>query len=258
MKTISVKQNKQLGWIPDLPDQRDHLYAAPAEVLTQLPPSVDLTSQFGAVYDQGKLSSCTGNGIAGALQFDAIEQRIADESTPSRLFIYYNERVMEGTVDQDAGAMIRDGIKSVATLGACPETEWPYDISEFATEPPRQCFTDATKHRAIQYSRVAGTLSQMRGCLADGYPFVFGFTVYDSLFTPEVDKTGAIPLPGAMDRVEGGHCVVAVGYDDATSLFKIRNSWGPAWGLDGYGTIPYAYLLSVNASDFWTIRTVTS
>ncbi|MFE2997189.1 C1 family peptidase [Nocardia sp. NPDC059246] len=257
MKTISIKQNKGLGWIPDLPDQRDHLYAAPAATIAQLPPSVDLTSKFAAVYDQGKLGSCTGNGIAGALQFDAMKEQLADESVPSRLFIYYNERVMEGTVGQDAGAMIRDGIKSVATVGACPESEWPYDISEFATEPPKKCFTDAAEHRAIQYSRVARTLSQMQGCLADGYPFVFGFTVYESIFSPEVDKTGDIPLPAANEQVVGGHCVVAVGYDDSRSVFRIRNSWGTAWGRNGYGTLPYAYMLSVNASDLWTIRTVT-
>lgn len=256
MKAISTKQNKGLGWIPDLPDQRDHLYAAPAATIAQLPPSVDLTSKFAPVYDQGKLGSCTGNGIAGALQFDAMKEQLADVSVPSRLFIYYNERVMEGTVGQDAGAMIRDGIKSVATVGACPESEWPYDISEFATEPPQKCFTDAAGHRAIQYSRVARTLSQMQGCLADGYPFVFGFTVYESIFTPQVDKTGDIPLPAPNEQVVGGHCVVAVGYDDSRSVFRIRNSWGTAWGRNGYGTLPYAYMLSVNASDLWTIRTV--
>ncbi|MGW4249274.1 C1 family peptidase [Nocardia sp. NPDC004722] len=233
-----------------------HLYAAPAAVIAELPPCVDLTSQFAPVYDQGELGSCTGNGIAGALQFDAMKQGLADESVPSRLFIYYNERVMEGTVDQDSGAMIRDGIKSVAKVGACPETEWPYDISAFATQPPPKCYADAAAHRAIAYSRVTRTLSQLRGCLADGYPFVFGFTAYQSIFDPEVRTTGAIPLPGAKDPVVGGHCVVAVGYDDGRSVFRIRNSWGAGWGLDGYGTMPYAYLLSGNASDFWTVRTV--
>lgn len=256
MKSISTKQTKQLGWLPDLPDQRDHLYAAPPAVMAQLPPAVDLTSHFAPVYDQGKLGSCTGNGIAAALQFDAMKQGVADQSVPSRLFIYYNERVMEGTVDHDAGAMIRDGIKSVAKLGACPETEWPYDISKFAVEPPPSCYTDAADHQAIAYSRVAHTLSQLRGCLADGYPIVFGFTVYESIFTPEVEKTGAIPLPHAKEQVVGGHCVLAVGYDDSHQVFRIRNSWGDSWGKGGYGTMPYAYLLSMNASDFWTIRTV--
>lgn len=245
------------GWVPDVPDQRDYLYAAPREVLGALPPSADLTSSCPPVYDQGQLGSCTANAIGAALEFDADKQGIAGYTTPSRLFIYYNERVMEHTVASDSGAQIRDGVKSVATQGACPETEWPYDIAQFAAQPTPQCYVDAKLHRAIAYQRVTRTLAQMQGCIADGYPFVFGITVYESFETQRVAQTGVVPMPGPSEQVLGGHAVLAVGYDNAAQTFRVRNSWGQGWGQAGYFTLPYQYLLSTGlSSDFWTIRTL--
>ncbi|MDQ0259443.1 C1 family peptidase [Sinomonas atrocyanea] len=245
------------GWVPDVPDQRDHLFAAPREVMGALPPSVDLTAACPPVYDQGQLGSCTANAIAAALEFDADKEGIAGYTTPSRLFIYYNERAAEHTVASDAGAQIRDGIKSVAAQGACPETEWPYDIGQFAAKPGEQCYIDAKQHRAIAYQRVARSIAQMQGCLAAGYPFVYGFTVYESFEGPEVAHTGVVPMPAPNEQVLGGHAVLAVGYDNATQCFRVRNSWGDGWGQAGYFTMPYQYLLSTGlASDFWTVRTV--
>jgi C1A family cysteine protease len=106
------------GWIPDLPDHRDHLFAAPSRVLSALPQSADLRSSCPGVYDQGQLGSCTANAIAAAIEFDQLRDQLVDVFVPSRLFIYYNERDMESTVASDSGAMIRDGVKSVATVGA--------------------------------------------------------------------------------------------------------------------------------------------
>lgn len=210
-----------------------------------------------AVYDQGQLGSCTGNGIAGAIEFDQKKQGTT-EYTPSRLFIYYNERVIEGTVSQDAGAPIRDGIKVVVKLGAPPEGDWPYDITEFAKKPPATAYTDAKKDIVSSYARVAQDLTQMRGCLAAGFPFVFGFTVYDSFESQQVAQTGIVPMPSPGESVLGGHCVVAVGYDDSERHFIIRNSWGTGWCLQGYCFMPYEYLMSRQlANDFWTIRSVT-
>src|ERR1700758_3752510 len=123
------------GWIPDLPDQRDYVYAAPPRVVRALPTKVDMRPQCPPVYDQGQLGSCTGNAIAGAIEFDQMKQKLSQVFIPSRLFIYYNERVIEGTVDSDSGAMIRDGIKSVSKEGACPEDMWPYDIGKFRDKP---------------------------------------------------------------------------------------------------------------------------
>ena len=248
---------QRYGWLPDLPDARDHPYAAPPPLLQALPPSVDLRPGCPPPYDQGQLGSCTGNAIAGAIQFERKRQQLTPDFVPSRLFIYYNERVIEGTVEADSGAQIRDGIKSVGTQGDCPETELPYDISKFAHRPPARCYKDAVKYKTVSYSRLSQDPSQLKGCLASGFPFVFGFTVYASFESPDVAKTGVVPMPASGEKVLGGHAVMAVGYDDAQQRFLVRNSWGQGWGQGGYFTIPYAYLTnSALSDDFWTIRLV--
>jgi C1A family cysteine protease len=258
-KDVRVHSIKRYGWLPDLPDARDHMYAAPMAMLAALPPKVDLRPECPPPYDQGQLGSCTGNAIAGAVQFEREKQHLKPDFVPSRLFIYYCERVIEGTVDTDSGAQIRDGIKVVAKQGVPPETEWPYDINRFADQPPQQAFTDALKDRAVSYSRLAQSLSQMKGCLASGYPFVFGFTVYESFESQQVAQTGVVPMPASGESVLGGHAVMAVGYDDTSQRFIVRNSWGEGWGMAGYFTMPYAYLTERNlSSDFWTIRLVQS
>jgi len=247
---------RHYGWIPDVPDQRDHLYAAPAQFLAALPPSTDLRRRCPAVYNQGQLGSCTANAIAGAIEFDRLKQKMPD-FVPSRLFIYYNERVIEGTVRSDSGAMIRDGIKSVASDGVCPEPEWPYVIKKFATRPSVRAYRDALQDRAISYQSLVQDMNQMKGCLASGFPFIFGFTVYQSFESPTVARTGHAPMPSWSERPVGGHAVMAVGYDDANQWFLCRNSWGAAWGMRGYFTLPYSYLIQPGlSSDFWTIRLV--
>lgn len=246
------------GWTRDLPDARDFQYTAPlARYPHGLPKSVDLRSECPPVYDQGQLGCCTGNGIAGAIEFD--QRKLGKKAfTPSRLFIYYNERVIEGTVSQDSGAQIRDGIKTVATIGAPPETDWPYNISAFTDKPPASAYADAKLDLVTTYSRVSQNLTQMQGCLAEGFPFVLGFTVYESFESQAVAESGIVPMPTTGEKVVGGHCVVAVGYDDTKRAFIIRNSWGTGWGLHGYCYMPYEYLITANlASDFWTIRSVT-
>ena len=250
------RELRHYGWIPDVPDQRDYVYAAPAQYLTELPAKTDLRGKCPPVYDQGQLGSCTANAIGAALEFDRMKQGLSD-FVPSRLFIYYNERKIEGTVSIDAGAMIRDGIKTVASDGACPEPEWPYDIAKFTTRPPARCYKDAKLDRAVAYQRLNQDINQMKGCLASGFPFVFGFTVYESFETEEVAKSGHARMPSWGERAVGGHAVVAVGYEDPRQWFIVRNSWGTAWGMKGYFTMPYAYLLSPGlAQDFWTIRLV--
>jgi C1A family cysteine protease len=250
---------KRYGWIRDIPDQRDHLYAAPVAALVALPPKVDLRQKCPAVYDQGQLGSCTANAIGGAVQFDRMKQNLKPDFVPSRLFIYYNERVIEGTVNSDSGAQIRDGIKVVSKEGDCPESEWPYDIAKFTDKPSAKCYKDALKYRAVQYQRLVQNLNQMKGCLASGYPFVYGFTVYESFESQEVTKTGIVPMPAPGEQVLGGHAVLAVGYDDSQHRFIVRNSWGSAWGMQGYFTVPYAYLTDSNlSSDFWTVRLIAA
>jgi C1A family cysteine protease len=253
----AVRSHRWYGWIPDLPDQRDRRYAAPLTQLEPLPASVDLRPLCPPVYDQGQLGSCTANAIAGALEFDQIKQALDDVFAPSRLFIYYNERVIENTVDEDAGAMIRDGIKSVAKQGAPHEKLWPYAIAKFRTKPSAPSYKDAAKHPAVLYQRVTQDAAEFRGCLASGYPFVFGFAVYESFESAQVAKSGHVGVPSPNERMIGGHAVLCVGYDDSRNWFIMRNSWGDNWGMKGYFTMPYVYLEDPNlADDFWTIRLV--
>jgi len=246
---------RNYGWIPDFPDSRDRVYQLPKK-LGPLPPSTDLRPGCPPLYDQGDLGSCTANAIGAAIEFDQMKQKLAT-STPSRLFIYYNERVIEGTVDTDSGAQIRDGIKTIASDGACPETMWPYVEASFADRPTPPCYQYAKLHPAVQYARVTQDAGQLKACLAAGYPFVFGFTVYESFEGDDVAQSGIVPMPSDGEAEVGGHAVMAVGYDDSTERFLTRNSWGPEWGIGGYFTIPYAYLTDTNlADDFWVIRVV--
>ena len=242
------------GWVPDVPDHRDMLYAAQVSV-AKLPNKADLRAHCPPVYNQGALGSCTANAISAAIQFERRKQKSKPDFIPSRLFIYYNERVIENSVASDAGAQIRDGIKTIATQGDCPETEWPYDIDKFTSKPTSKCYKDAINYTAVQYQRVPQELNQMKGCIASGYPFVFGFSVYTGFESEDVAETGEANMPTSKERLVGGHAVVAVGYDDSTQRFTVRNSWGKSWGNKGYFTLPYAYITDSNlADDLWTIR----
>jgi C1A family cysteine protease len=251
------RRNKNYGWIPDLPDHRDYSYATPLRVAAALPAKVDLRRKCPPVFNQGDLGSCTANAIGNAHRFEQMKQGLANDFPPSRLFIYYNERAMEGTINSDSGAMIRDGIKSVAKKGVCPEKMWPYVINRFTRKPPPPAVKEALMHQAISYLRISQNIAQMKGCLASGYPFVFGFTVYDSFESQAVARTGTVPMPGPSEKLAGGHAVLAVGYDDAKQRVIVMNSWGRGWGMKGYFTMPYAYLTDPDlAADFWTIRLV--
>lgn len=252
-------QNKvtRYGWLPDLPDQRDYAYAAPRPVLAKLPAKADLRKYCPKVYDQGHLGSCTANAIGAAFEFELMKQSAISIFTPSRLFIYYNERVMENSVSNDSGGMIRDGIKSINQQGVCPEKMWAYNIEMFTKKPPVKCYKDAKKHQSLLYQRVNRQLEQMQSCLAEGYPFVFGFTVYEAFESAAVAKSGKLDMPKPSESQCGGHAVLAVGYDNNSKRFIVRNSWSDNWGQKGYFTMPYDYLLNENLSDdFWSIRLV--
>ena len=177
MKTTN--RNKWYGWHPDLPDHRDLTFASRPAIQKALPKKVDLTPLCPPVYNQGQLGSCTANAIGGAFEFELLKQNKNNDFMPSRLFIYYNERAMEGTIGEDSGAQIRDGIKSVNKQGVCPEKMLPYDITKFTKKPSSACYKSALTHQVLTYQRVDRDLNQMKGCLAEGFPFVFGFTVYE-------------------------------------------------------------------------------
>jgi C1A family cysteine protease len=241
------------GWVPDLPDHRDYFYSAVRRVPRALPKAVDLRPFCSQVEDQGALGSCTANALAGALEFLEKKDKVPFVDC-SRLFIYYNERVIEHSTKYDNGAMIRDGIKTLAKQGVCSEKTWPYVIARFTVKPPAVCYKEALSRRLTSYHRIM-TLDEMRTCLAEGFPFVFGFTVYESFESQQVAKTGTVSMPKPKERVLGGHAVLAVGYDDSKKRFVVRNSWGTDWGMKGYFTMPYDYLADRNLSDdFWTVR----
>jgi hypothetical protein len=258
----------KLGWKRDQPDARDRLFAVRPEVAANLPPKIDLAAKFPPPYDQGRIGSCTGNAIAGALQYDRRSNGLAPDFMPSRLFVYYWERSAEKSVPYDAGASIRDGIAAIAKYGCPPEPEWPYDDtpppSEDAPWPPSararakpgaSVMASAARYKILDYARVQQSVSQFKATMAGGDAIVFGFTVYSSFFDPAGNPRAIVPLPRGLDSVDGGHAVVMVGYDDGRSLVKCRNSWGPHVQSSGYFYLPYAYVGDPHlAADFWVIR----
>ena len=259
MKAIIKRNITWYGWRPDLPDYRDLAFKAQAKTLLKLPKLIDLRGDCPPVYDQGQLGSCTANAIGGAIEFGLRKQGIQFDFMPSRLFIYYNERAIEGTVNIDNGAEIRNGIKTVNKQGVCSEKMWKYSDGkvQFKKKPLPKCYKEGLNHQVLTYQRVDRDLNQMKGCLVEGFPFVLGFTVYDGFESSIMSKTGILNMPGAGEKVLGGHAVLCVGYDDSTNRFIVRNSWNTDWGQNGYFTMPYEYLLHPNLSDdFWTVRLV--
>lgn len=251
-KEFKAVKIKRYGWKPSIPDFRDFMYAAPHS-LTALPPVVDLRPGCPAVYDQGNLGSCTAQAIAGLSEF-LLKRQAKVTFTPSRLFIYYNERVLEGTVNEDAGATIRSGFKVINQLGNPHEALWWYDISKFKTRPNKKVYTDGLDHQVLRYTRVNNAdLYAIRSCLYNGYPVVGGFAVFQSFESSTVARTGIVPMPKRNEAMLGGHAILIVGYDDTKQMFIVRNSWGKNWGLGGYCLMPYLYLTNTQmADDFWT------
>ena len=245
---------RKYGCKRDTVDSRD-LYLVRTLSDIQLPASVDLRPSMPEVYDQKSIGSCTSQAISAAHHFNQIKQGAVMPFVPSRLFLYFNERVMEGTVMEDAGAMIRDGVKSLVQQGICPESMWAYADENVFMMPPQPCYVEALNHQALTYMRVPQTMHDICACLASGYPVVFGFSVYANFETAAVSKTGMMTMPDG--DLRGGHAVMIVGYDNTMQRFIVRNSWGEGWGDKGYFYMPYRYATDSDlAHDFWTIRTV--
>jgi Papain family cysteine protease/zinc-ribbon domain len=219
---------------------------------SNLPGFVDLREWMTAVEDQGQLGSCTANAIAGAYEY--LEKRtIGREGNVSRLFIYYLERKIEGTVGQDSGANLRNGMKVLQDYGACSEDTWPYDIDAFKREPNGEAFSEAGQHTVDEYRRVPVELHAMKTCLAEGYPFVFGMKIFKSF--EDDGHHGRVSLPSRGDEDMGSHAMLACGYSERDQVFVVRNSWGTDWGDAGYCYVPYSYLSDGEMThDCWTVR----
>ena len=241
------------GWHKQPYDSRDLVYHHQLAVLP-VASSSDLRSLCPPVYDQGQLGSCTANGLAAAVEFMIDKEELPD-FIPSRLFIYYNERKIEGTINDDSGANIRDGIKSLASQGVCDEILWPYNINKFKKRPRCTCYRQALQNIIEQYQG-ANSLTDYKSALSNGIPLPFGFTVYESFESDAVAQTGVVPVPGPNEQVMGGHCVLAVGHDDSKGWLICRNSWGASWGDKGYFYLPYECFTACAVSDGWVITLV--
>ena len=218
---------------------------------------VDLRMNCPKIYNQGKLGSCTANAIGFLYHYRELQNNYESVFMPSRLFIYYNERNMEGHIATDSGAEIHDGIHSIAKLGVCSETDWPYDISQFTKRPNAKCYTFAKDHKVSQYHALEKNVNQLKIALLMGYPIAFGFEVFESFESNKVAQSGIMTMPQETEKMLGGHAVAMVGFDDEKKHFIIRNSWGEEWGDKGYFYMPYEFIEHKDyTSDFWIIKKV--
>jgi C1A family cysteine protease len=284
-----------MGWLPDYPDFRDYTEEteeiktilkssksgksgqaakknkkSSAITASKLPASVDLRQWCSPIEDQGDLGSCTAQAGAGVIEY--YERKAFGRHTDtSRLFLYKATRNLM-KAKGDTGGYLRTTIGAMVLFGVPPEEYWPYtdDEKKFDKEPNAFTYAFAANFQTIKYFRhdppdrtPAKVLTQLKTYLAKGHPAMFGFTVYNSI--DQAEETGRIPYPSKKERIEGGHAIVAVGYNDkikiknthddkeTTGALLIRNSWGKSWGEDGYGWLPYDYVRKGLAEDFWSI-----
>ena len=236
--------------IPQTFDHRDF----PMEIRcgTATLPEVKPLTMSIAAWDQGNLGSCTAHGC-GRVWAHRMVAEGRPFTMPSRLFIYYGERALEGTIKTDSGGQIRDGMKVMATQGVPPESDWVYDITQFAKKPPKTAYADALKHIDLVYQAAPCNLTAIQQALSAGNPIVGGFTVYESFESATVEKTGIVPLPKKSERIVGRHCVVFDGYTPDEYLW-VPNSWGTDWGIDGWCKVPFPMLKYW--SDLWVLTKV--
>ncbi len=232
-------------------------YGAAASHVQKLPPKVDLRSFMTPVEDQGALSSCVANAVAGAYEYLVKRHREDDAYDVSRLFIYYNARDREGSADEDSGALIAAAIDSLREKGACSEATWPYDDETVNEAPNDEAYEEASAFLVEDMQLVPTTLASWKGALAEGYPIIFGISLFESFDAHR--KRGVVPMPSPVEssrESHGGHAMLCVGYSDPDRVFIVRNSWGTGWGDNGYCYIPYDYLMSskFNDGDSWIIR----
>jgi C1A family cysteine protease len=254
------------NWIrdpkPQSTDPQLHYQVPPAH-RDGVPQSIDPRAKYASlgieIYDQLQEGSCTGNAWAKIVQYlrAVAVPKLPNQWTPSRQFIYFVERLMEGDPGVDGGAMIATGAQVLLDAGVPPEAVWPYTTADMFTIPPKPVYAVALPHKIIRPALLDNTkLPVLLSCLASGYPFVAGFNVYSSFESDAVAASGVVPMPDlATEQLLGGHAVAVIGYDGPSGRFICPNSWGPGWGQGGYFTIPFAYFVGpwtdvALASDF--------
>ena len=248
--------NRSYGLIRGEKDERDRIMRAPRIDLTLLPSSFSNMDLMTPVYDQGQTSSCTGQSHAA--QEDAC--RILQGMPPllgSRLFVYYNARLAEGSQGTDGGAQIRDVLKAANRYGVCAESTWAFSPNLVTIQPAPPAYTEAVKHRDLVYSSVPLSLIMFKQLLTHRYTINVGIQVFESFESDAVASTGVVPMPNVIEeQCLGGHAVLVEGYDNSRMAFHVRNSWGAAWGDKGYFWLPYAYMLPDLMSDAWVLESV--
>ncbi len=248
-----IDLQKRLGWKRGLPEPKLYSYVPPCGAIA-LPQEADLESQCPGVYDQEDLGSCTAQAAAGLAQF-TMKKTGRKWFVPSRLAIYYWTRELEGTVTEDAGASLQDTMKVLINRGTPHESIWWYNSKKFAVKPNKKVEADGLRHLVMQRIAVPQDIVHMQSCLAEGFPFIFGFTVYQSFLSNAVAKSGICPMPRVGEQIVGGHAVCVVGFSNQKQMVKVRNSWSKDWGQKGYFWMPYNYILDRNlCDDFWTMR----
>ncbi|HEY9878640.1 MAG TPA: C1 family peptidase [Leptolyngbyaceae cyanobacterium] len=292
MNGIASRQHG-MGWIRDYPDHRDlRLTSSTVRPLLEmvmgrsaklvedrqlkkldLPPFVDLRNGFSPVEDQGRIESCTAHVVTSIAEY--LEQKTSQEYRHrSRLFLYKTTKNLL-KVQGNVGVFLRTAMGALRLFGLPPEEYWPYDVSQLDAEPPAFCYAFAANYKAIQYVRLDTPevyddelLLAIKTQLAAGFPLAFGTMLFDAplSYASRPDTLGQMPYPANSDRPLGGHAMVAVGYDDSLTIehFKpggikskgailVRNSWGPGWGKEGYGWLPYSYIQKGLSVDWWVL-----
>lgn len=251
---VNGKERHLHGWKLDRPDHRDFGFVPHAVAASHMPTHGSLRQFCSQIEDQGEIGSCTANSSTSGMEL--LYNKLGKKPPQlSRLFVYYATRVWTEHVaaSDDAGAMIRDVMKTLATFGTCLETSWPYDITKFSVAPSDEAKREALNHQIIRYYRML-TVEAIESCIYQGYPVVGGFSVPENMMSDEAANTGLIKYPSLKEKLVGGHAVLFVGYDRDKQLIEFQNSWGTGWGSKGFGYLPYKFFRAGLANDFWTIR----
>lgn len=211
---------------------------------------VDLRPWASPIEDQLHLGSCVGQAVVGAYELLLNKADRIKFLDLSRLFVYYNARLLDDAVEEDVGAYVRDGIKAATKYGICSEQVWPYLVQRFADAPSIQSYEDAQRRLIKKYYRIDNIKDIVNALNAD-CPVVTSFNVYDSFDDLEYSGNHILPMPRASENLIGGHAVTFVGYDLSKKLFLARNSFGEDWGMDGYFWVPFDYA-EKDFMDNWT------
>ena len=216
---------------------------------TKVAPTAFTVSKLPTILDQSSLGSC----VANALSF-CVSKQTNKAVNLSRLFLYAICRCLDYTsLDQDGGTTVRTACQSLSKYGVCKEQIYPYNITLFSKLPPLNVFNNSKKFKQFTYTFINQDLVSIKNSLYTyNNPIVFGFMVYSSFMSNDVANTGQVSMPDIINEtLEGGHCMVIVGYNDIKQMFTCANSWGAGWGNKGYCYIPFAYLLDPTlANDF--------